>query len=289
MPFQELVLPKWDGETFLFSSGKKSCVLEYGETESEWSDQLTLLHEAEAGNGNHPIDVASRQLAIDTFRKYFSQSSGIILDVGCSSGFLLKDIKAHLPNCSVIGADYIAGPLKRLEEQLPGIPLLQFDLRHSPLPDACLDAVSCINVLEHIDDDVAALKEIYRMLKPGGIAHIEVPAAPSCYDIYDEHLMHHRRYKMSGLSATCQKIGFKILKKTHLGFFLFPAFYIIKRRNRRWLSAAEEIKSKQVRTMMNKTSQSNLMRAAMKLELLLGKFISFPIGIRCIIILKKEV
>ena len=287
LPPAETTLPHWTGSSFQFSSGEKSYVLEYAETESQWSDALTLLHEAEAGNGSHPIDVASRRLAIETFQKYLSQKNNIILDVGCSSGFLLNDIRSDLPFCHVIGADYIAGPLKRLGQQIEEIPLLQFDLRHSPLPDACLDAISCINVLEHIDDDISALKEIYRMLKPGGIAHIEVPAVPSCYDIYDEHLMHHRRYKMAELSKTVCNLKFKILKKTHLGFFVFPAFYIIKKKNQKLLSLPLEIKQKEVKKIMNQTSSSSLMKAVMKIEVLLGRLFSFPIGIRCIMVLKK--
>jgi ubiquinone/menaquinone biosynthesis C-methylase UbiE len=177
--------------------------------------------------------------------------------------------------------------LKRLAQKTRGIPLLQFDLRHSPLPDHCLDAISCINVLEHIDDDRAALKEIYRILKPGGIAHIEVPAVPSCYDIYDEYLMHHRRYKMSELSKLVSDLHFQVLKKTHLGFFLFPAFYLIKRNNKKLFSHSPELKYEKIKKMMNQTNSSSLMKIVMKIETLLGRVISFPIGIRCVLVLRK--
>ncbi|HTC13560.1 MAG TPA: hypothetical protein VK692_05030, partial [Chthoniobacterales bacterium] len=54
---------------------------------------------------------------------------------------------------------------------------------------------------EHIDEDFKALQEIYRILKPGGLAHIEVPADPSSFDFYDEVLMHFRRYRLGDLTT----------------------------------------------------------------------------------------
>jgi SAM-dependent methyltransferase len=63
--------------------------------------------------------------------------------------------------------------------------LLHFDLRHCPLPDGSFDGVILLNVLEHIKEDAAALRQIARILKPGGIAAIEVPAGRGLYDIYD--------------------------------------------------------------------------------------------------------
>lgn len=280
-------IPIWDGTTFKLAGEPDRSVLTYAENTSHWSEELTSLHEEEGGNGDHPIDRASRTLALRSIESQTGDNSSIVLDVGCSSGFFLRDLRVQHPYQAAIGADYIVGPLKRLAQNLPGTPLLQFDLRSCPLPSNTISAIVCLNVLEHIDDDQKALTEIYRILKPGGIAHIEVPASPSCYDIYDEHLMHHRRYTMQELRAKASIAGFQISSYTHLGALVFPAFYAIKRRNRRWLSLPPEQKAEKVRSMMRTTRQSPLMAFAMNIELRLHRILRYPAGIRCVICLKK--
>ena len=287
VPVGETTMPKWCGNYFTLTSGSNSGVLICNDSNSNWSDDLTLLHEAEAGQGDHPIDQASRELAIRSLRDHLADSSSVIMDVGCSSGFLLSDIKRSFPQAALIGADYLTDLLLRLSQKMPQVPLLQFDLRKSPLETECIDAITCINVLEHIDDDRAALGEIYRMLKPGGIAHIEVPASPSCYDIYDEHLMHHRRYTMRELSMKCQQAGFSILNKTHLGALVFPAFYVVKKRNRKYLKCPKEVKSNMVKKMISQTRSSILMRIISKAEMEFGKYFSYPFGIRAVIVVQK--
>ena len=58
-------------------------------------------------------------------------------------------------------------------------------------------------MLEHVEDDQAAIRQVYRILQPGGVAVIEVPAGPDLYDIYDRQLMHHRRYRCAMCCASC--------------------------------------------------------------------------------------
>lgn len=278
--------PIWDGTNFR-AGDVESPVIVYDSTDSHWSDDLTLVHETEAGQGDHPIDRASRKLAVQTLRKFLTDSSGLVLDAGCSSGFLLKDLRHTMPQLELVGADYIPGPLRRLAPMLPGVPLVQFDLRQSPLPSNQFDSIVCLNVLEHIDRDDLALSEIHRMLKSGGVAHIEVPAGPSCYDIYDEYLMHHRRYTRHELVHKARNVGFRVLSSTHLGSLVYPAFYISKQRNRQLLKLPAEVKAEKVREMMRSTRNSILMEIAMGTELTLGHVLTYPFGIRCIAVLQK--
>lgn len=280
------VVPEWNGANFRTGDTTTPVVI-YASAQSHWSDDLNLIHESEAGHGDHPIDRASRGLAIRTLRRYLSEAKGLVLDAGCSSGFLLKDLRRTMPSLELVGADYIPGPLHRLAQCLPGVPMVQFDLRESPLPSDQFDAIVCLNVLEHIDRDDLALSEVRRMLKPGGIAHLEVPACPSCYDIYDEYLMHHRRYTRGELLDKARAAGFRVLSATHLGALVFPAFYVAKRRNRLLLKLSVEAKAQKVRGMMRSTRNSLLMRTAVGAELLLGRVLTYPFGIRCVAVLQK--
>lgn len=280
-------VPTWKGDHFTYDHVTRVSFLSYEKADSNWSEQLTTVHEMEVGNGDHPIDQASRQLAMCSVEQHLLARAGTVLEIGCSSGYLLRELKTKFPRQPVIGSDYLPGPLHKLSASIPDIPLLQFDLKHCPLPDNSLSAVISLNVLEHIDDDEQALRQIYRILQPGGMAHIEVPAAPSCYDIYDEYLMHCRRYTMQAITGKARKAGFEVLRKTHLGALVFPAFYLIKRLNRRKLKLPAAEKAARVHHHMRSTRRSFLMKQALRLELCLGRLVSYPAGVRCILVLIK--
>jgi SAM-dependent methyltransferase len=276
----------WDGRQFANRAGEQQTVLCYTRAESNWSDDLTGLHEREAGS-HHPIDQASRDLAIQSIRRFCLSDAPVVLEAGCSSGFFIEALAARMPRARVIGSDYLEPPLRKLAARLPDVPLLQFDLRRCPLPDATVDAVVCLNVLEHIDDHAAAMRHLFRVLRPGGVAHLEVPAGPRLYDVYDELLMHHRRYRMSELKALAAGAGFQVLEATHLGAFVFPAFALQKLRNRRRLRDTPEAKQRLVASQIRATSKSGVLGAVFRLELSLGRWIRYPCGIRCIAALRK--
>ena len=280
-------LPKWVGDGFLTNGKKQGSLICYNQTDSNWSEHLTELHEQEAGNRQHSIDIASRNLALSSFRKLANNDEALLLEVGCSSGYLLQDFQKYFPNLNIIGSDYLAEPLKKLSIHCPKIPLLQFDLQNCPLPDDSVDGVVALNVLEHIEKDELALKHLYRILKPGGVMHIEVPAGQNLYDIYDEYLLHHRRYSLMGIEAKVKAAGFKILNSTHLGFSIYPAFWAVKKMNRRFLSNTEEQKQKIVTKQIRQTKNNFLMKLALEIEIKLGTFVRFPFGIRCILSCRK--
>jgi SAM-dependent methyltransferase len=279
-------IPRWTGRSFMVGN-LATAVLEFGESASAWSDELTAMHEAEA-NSSHPIDLASRKLAVESMRELADRPDCVILDIGCSSGFLIDDFKRLLPALSVFGADYLIGIVLKAARRNPGTPFVQFDLRKCPLEDQCVDGVTALNVLEHIDDDFAALNEIFRILTPGGIAHVEVPAGPACFDLYDEVLMHFRRYRLRDLVAMAQRIGFEVRSATHLGFLIYPAFRLVKLRNRaRYSGLPLTAKHSIVKRHINTTGSSLSMRMALGTELKLGRFLRFPFGIRAIVKLSK--
>jgi SAM-dependent methyltransferase len=276
-------IPVWTGRGFQL--GQESVpVLEYSENFAGWSDDLTTLHEETAGDA-HPIDLASRTDALRQLQRHLAgKSAPVIMEIGCSSGFLLRDISTVLPNATLVGADVVKMPLYRLAEKLPHIPLLRFDLLQCPLPDASFDAVVLLNVLEHIEDDVRALQQLYRLLKPGGIAVIEVPAGPALYDAYDKALMHFRRYGMAELATKLTKTGFSITRQSHLGCFLYPAFAYVKHKNQK--NPPQDLQAL-VKKQANDTSSSFLMKTIMGVETALGSHLSYPVGIRCLVTAKK--
>jgi SAM-dependent methyltransferase len=197
---------------------------------------------------------------------------------------LLRDMRDALPEACVIGADYVRGPLEALADAMPTVPILQFDLQRCPLPDASVDAVVLLNVLEHIEDDVSAVGHLFRILRPGGVAVVEIPAGPGLFDVYDKLLMHFRRYRRKGAVSLFENAGFRITKASHLGFFVYPAFWAVKKKNR--MFAKEQAAAQVVATDIKK-SASPVLSSLMNLELKLGEKMSFPVGIRCLLTCRK--
>ena len=274
--------PVWTGRGFEID-GARVPIVSYGVGDSGWSDALTTMHEDVAGTA-HPIDVASRRHAVGQLRRHLSRPDGVVLEVGCSSGYLLQAMRGALPDAFLIGVDYVRGPLEALASSMPTVPILQFDLQRCPLPDACVDAVVLLNVLEHIEDDASAVGHLFRILKPGGLAVIEIPAGPGLFDVYDKQLMHFRRYRRNGAVSLFEKTDFRKVKASHLGFFVYPAFWAVKKKNRLF---AKEQDAAAVVAKDIKSSANWLLSALMNLELTLGEMMSFPFGIRCLLTCRK--
>ena len=98
-----------------------------------------------------------------------------LLDVGCGSGYLAKLLKSRVPDVIVDGLDISRVALDRAKQQLHEFWHLNIDLEDFPLKPESYDTAVCVEVLEHLYDPEHALKEIYRVLQPGGRAIVTVP------------------------------------------------------------------------------------------------------------------
>ena len=158
--------------------------------------------------------------------------------------------------------------------------MIRFDLLQCPLPSQIVDVLIMLNVLEHIEDDVDALQKAFNLLKPGVALIIEVPAGRSLYSDYDAELRHFRRYSASELKDQLTKVGFKVCRKSHLGFVLFPAFAVVKLLNK-WFSFRKN--KVVVREQASSTSGSHLIRLSMEFESKCLSTFQLPFGIRALI------
>jgi 2-polyprenyl-3-methyl-5-hydroxy-6-metoxy-1,4-benzoquinol methylase len=279
-------VPVWNGRFFVQSSGT-TRVLAYEVGESGWSDELTELHESATESGSHFIDVASRRHAVNELRRTLGSRSSSIMEVGCSAGHLLSDMRAALPHAELTGGDYTLGTLVKLGARMPDVPLVRFNLADSPLHSDAYDAMVLLNVLEHIEDDVTAVRHIARMLKPGGIVVIEVPAGPELFDDYDRELRHFRRYRLPGLCNVIEAAGLQIDRSNYLGALIYPAFYVAKKLSQSSPKQAGD-REKHVTRAIGATSWFNpIGHAIMALERMLSRAVGFPRGIRCVVTARK--
>ena len=281
----EQVAPLWTGKGFQVGGELRPFLL-YHQDQRAWDQGLTGLHEAEAGE-DHFIDVASRLQALESLRRWLPTRDGVILEVGMSSGYFLSQMKASFPQALVVGADSFPEVLESFAKKDPSTPLLGFDLAACPLPDACVDAVVLLNVLEHIQDDAQAMGELARILKPGGILVLEVPAGPRLYDNYDRHLRHFRRYTMGGFSSLVRAAGLEAVWRSHLGFFVFPGFAAVKLWNRLRHRQHAASGDQAVADQIGHSRRQPFLAWLMALERALGRHLYLPFGIRCLVVARK--
>ena len=212
-----------------------------------------------------------------------------VLDLGCSSGYLLADLRVRLPRATLIGVDLVPSGLRKARAHVPDALLLQADVCSLPLKDASVDVAMSANLLEHVPDDERALAEIGRVLRPGGRAVIVVPVNPDLYDYYDRLLGHERRYARGELAHKARARGLTVIEDAHLGAPLYPALRAVKRRNRR---RHEHLRGgaleQKVRDDIERTSNSAIGRIACRLEeKLLAAGVRLPFGIRGMTVLER--
>ncbi|MEA2159345.1 MAG: hypothetical protein QOD66_1725 [Solirubrobacteraceae bacterium] len=250
-----------------------------------WSAELEALHEE--GSRTHFLDRWTRAAMVRRCGEL--SGSSVIADLGCSTGYLLEDLRGAYPQAELIGVDLIASGLRKAHEQLPDVRLLQADACALPLTDASINAVLSANLLEHIPDDRGALREIARVLVPGGRGVMVVPAGARTYDYYDRFLGHERRYARGELAAKAAAAGLEVLEDFYIGSLLYPAFWLVKQRNRRLYddlrgSDLEE----RVSADIIRTKDSRLGELLWHLEdRLVGAGARLPFGIRSIVVVRR--
>src|SRR2546421_4927952 len=143
-----------------------------------------------------------------------------IIDVGCGTGAILKQLGNPEKN---VGIDLAPEAISFCRQR--GLNnVQQGDIHALPFPDASFDAVICSSVLYHqwVANVDGAVQEMHRILRPGGVLLINVPAFPFLHSAHDEAVMTARRFRKCEMRELLQKQNFKIRRLTFWTTFLFP-------------------------------------------------------------------
>lgn len=225
-----------------------------------------------------------KQFLVKTFLKRFS-SDGLghdkILDIGCGTGIILK----LLENFGVAyGMELSSEAIRFLRQR--GLNLIVRSDANQCLPfkNNTFSAITCFDVLEHIDRDITLLKEMARVCKPMGYIVITVPAFDILWSPHDVALHHKRRYTRKQMLENISKLSCTVIKVSYYNTILFLPILAV-RKLKQFFSRNKHAQSDFFMTLPNwlNTAMTLLFTA----EIYCLRFFSFPFGVSLLLVLQK--
>jgi ubiquinone/menaquinone biosynthesis C-methylase UbiE len=193
--------------------------------------------------------VGRRELALMLLRKHSNKRSGDVLDLGCGTGAVMASATEFSE--SVTGLDMSDRALEYAHQrELSG--LTQADGTLLPFSDASFDAIVALDIFEHIEKDDLAFAEAYRVLRPGGILVLSVPAHRWLWSKHDVALHHFRRYTVREISQQLARARFEIETASYAVFLLFP-LVVLSRLLERFRPGPAEASLPNVPSWLNRT------------------------------------
>jgi SAM-dependent methyltransferase len=197
-------------------------------SESQTYTGTQQLLDSETGLIGYSSEIVRKFYTKMELHNRISKKGGNLLEFGAGTGFLAEIFRTKFnlnPDCLELDPNLVK-LIKNKEFRC-----FQF-LSETPKDYA---AIYTSNVLEHIENDTAVLKELYEALIPGGIIGIYVPAHPILYSTMDQEIGHVRRYTRSELRKKVLEAGFSIQSLTYdesIGFFASALVKIIGYKSR---------------------------------------------------------
>ncbi len=163
-----------------------------------------------------------RVLRRDVLAAHRAAPSGAVVDLGCGTGGNLAWLCGLRLGRAVVGIDRDDETLRLAGERGLDVELVRADAQRLPLADASAACVLALDLLEHCPDDAQLLREVARVLRPGGQLVASVPAHPRLWSEHDVALHHLRRYPSGELERRARAAGLDVEHAHGFNFLLLP-------------------------------------------------------------------
>lgn len=224
--------------------------------------------------------ISKRKIVLALLGKYLPANiTHNILDVGCGSGLMLNDLTRF---GNVSGMDYSEDALRFSSMSFDGVLRRGYLPGGMPFPENHFDVIVALDILEHIEDDIASLQDIKNHLKDGGICLVTVPAHMFLWSGHDVVHDHKRRYTKEMLRERIELAGLSILKLSYYNSLLFVPITLTRMAHR--LMKKEYGSDAQ---MPNKYANMMLQRI-FSFEALCLDYFDFRTGVSLIAVLTKQ-
>lgn len=164
-----------------------------------------------------PIHRHHRRLLLKLLLKYTYHK---ILDVGCGNGENLMYLQKYFPHAKLAGVDISWKAFNTSKDIFPYIKFIELDVTNGSINEL-YDLIICFDVLEHIKDDLMALRNIQKMAN----RHILISTLEGKMRGFEKDIGHVRNYQKGELEEKLSLCGFKIVKKINWGFPLYSPLY----------------------------------------------------------------
>lgn len=211
------------------------------------------------------------------------RGASLIASLGCGPAEGLKWLEPFVDaGGKVVGVDI--EPL-HARAVSPRIEYVIGSLESLPIESSSFDAVLALDVLEHLDDDAAGLREAMRLVKPGGLLLATVPALPSLWGGQDVVSHHRRRYTKKTLKQLFGRSGLQQPRVTYFNTFLFPAVAAV-----RWTRRAVGTADRQRSDFDDARPGfvNDLLTSVFSAEQHVAPKVTLPIGVSLLATLRKE-
>jgi len=222
-----------------------------------------------------------RKYLIDLLKKIPKDSK--ILDVGCSSGVFLSDLeKLGFDSNNLYGIDISEKAI--LNSKKNGlVNTFVMDAQNIILTEK-FDIIVASDCLEHLKDDIQAIKNWKNLLKKDGKMYVFVPAFKSLWSYHDEVNMHFRRYTKQELKTKIENEDLEIIKSSYWNFFLFVPVYIFRKIS----SLFNQKKSSESDITIGNLFINKTLLQLLLFENKLLKSVNFPFGVSAFCIAKRK-
>jgi SAM-dependent methyltransferase len=223
--------------------------------------------------------LARRSIVAATLKRLLPHKTDSLLDVGCGAGLNLKAY-ANQWQCSGLEPDTTLAAAARTNS---GVEVLAGSVPgNHPYQDRTFNAVMMLDVIEHIDDDIGALRDAAELTTPEGHILINVPAMPWLWSVHDEVNEHKRRYTRATLRAAINEAGLELQSMTCWGIALAPAAFLARRLFGR-SDTAENYTVGVPRPFIN-----SCLRALILLEYHLLRWLPIPVGLSLLAVARRK-
>jgi SAM-dependent methyltransferase len=150
----------------------------------------------------------------------------LLADCGAGTGTFASEMAAH---CRVVALDDHEESLNLARKKLGAERVKQGACTHLPLPDQSVDVLTALDVIEHVEHDRSAMEEFSRVVKPGGIVVITVPALMMLWSDWDVTLHHFRRYTRRSLLEIVSPDVFQLIHCNYVNVAVLPLVLLVRK------------------------------------------------------------
>jgi SAM-dependent methyltransferase len=224
-----------------------------------------------------------KMLCSQTLGRFVSAPIRRLLDIGCGGGQWASEM-THLFGCRSFGTDSSTTAARAAAAR--GVACAVSEAVPSALRGGQFDVISALDVVEHLDDDAAALREFHRMLAPDGIVLIHVPAHPAFFSYWDKIHGHKRRYTKKSLSVLLRNAGFFISFISYVHILpLIPAAIVRMVRSVRYGNCEPPAGVTEHFRVPRKVN--DLCVAFYRMECALRRVVTIPLGLSLVVVGRK--